>query len=107
MATKPTNIQIYTATKDGFNANVKELVEEALKTNDLSVLSDIEVNDMVNVFLNLTNKYAKQVAFDVLSGWSHELVSIFLRDAAEMGEYTELIYLNNDPSQGFSNYNFG
>lgn len=103
---KATNLQILTATKDGYNANVKELVDEALENNDLSVLSNIQIEDTLNVFVNLYNKYAKQVAFDPLSGWSHELVSMFMRDSAEMGEYTELVYLNNDPSEGFSNYKF-
>lgn len=103
---KPTNLQLLAATKDGLPVDIKEVVEQAIEDEDLSVLNDLNLESMKNVFINLFNKYGKQVAFDIMKGWDDPLTKEFLRDANDMGEFTELVYLNNDPSKNFSNYNF-
>ena len=103
---KPSNLDLLAATKGGLPVDIKEVVEQAIEDQDLNVLNDLNIEQMKNVCIDIENKYGNQIAFDVMKGWDDPLTKLFLRNANDMGEFTELVYLNNDPSKNFSNYNF-
>lgn len=85
-------------------ANVKGLIDQALKANNLALLQGLTIDEMKNAFLGIWNKYGKQVAFDIMDGWESPLVSLFLRDSNQVGEFTELLSIDNDPNKGVKDY---
>lgn len=98
------NYQILTAVKGDLEVNVKDLVNQALTSNSLDVLRNLSIDEMRNTFLGIFNKFGKQVTYDVMEGWTSPLVEMFMRDSNRVGEFTELLSIDNDPSKGVDDY---
>lgn len=108
-----TNIQVLSSVlaSDGLPVNLAQAVADAITNNSVADLALLSIEDQRNIFLSVYNKFGKQVVFDVLGGWRNELTGLFLRDANEEGEFTELMAVNNDPVLNMRKYqlddNFG
>lgn len=109
-----TNIQVLSsvlASNPDLPVNLFEAIERAITNNSTAELATLDIQDQRNIFLAVYNKFGKQVVFDVMGGWADKLTSLFLRDSNELGEFTELMAVNNDPSKNMRKYqlddNFG
>ena len=104
---KVSNIQVLSsvlASNHDLGVNLAEAVARAVQNNSTAELATLDVADLRNLFLNVYNKFGKQVIFDVLGGWANELTEMFLREASEAGEFTELMAVNNDPAKNMRKY---
>jgi hypothetical protein len=107
MKKRITNIQVLSsvlAANNDLGVNLAEAVARAVQNNSTAELATLDVTDLRNLFLNVYNKFGKQVIFDVLGGWANDLTQMFLRDASETGEFTELMAVNNDPAKNMRKY---
>lgn len=114
MKKQVTNIQVLSsvlASNNDLPVNLAEAIERAITNNSTAELALLDIQDQRNIFLSVYNKFGKQVLFDVMGGWADELTSLFLRDSNELGEFTELMAVNNDPVKNMRKYqlddNFG
>lgn len=109
----PTNVQVISSllASNGLPVDLVAVCERAVDNNSTAELATLSIEDQRNIFLAVYNKFGKQVVFDVLGGWTDELTKLFLRDASEEGEFTELMAVNNDPVENMRKYqlddNFG
>ena len=102
-----TNVQVLSsvlASNNDLSVNVVEAIERAITNSSTAELALLDIQDQRNIFLNVYNKFGKQVLFDVLGGWADELTQLFLRDSNELGEFTELMAVNNDPTKNMRKY---
>lgn len=109
-----TNVQVLSsvlASNPDLPVNLQEAIERAITNNSTAELATLTIEEQRNIFLSVYNKFGKQVLFDVLGGWTDGLTKLFLRDSNEVGEFTELMAVNNDPVKNMRKYqlddNFG
>ena len=108
-----TNIQVLSSVlaSNGLPVNLVDAVARAVDNNSTAELATLSIEDQRNIFLAVYNKFGRQVVFDVLGGWADSLTKLFLRDSNELGEFTELMAVNNDPVKNMRKYqlddNFG
>lgn len=108
-----TNVQVLSSVlaSNGLPVNLVDAVARAVDNNSTAELATLSIEDQRNIFLAVYNKFGKQVIFDVLGGWTDSLTKLFLRDSNELGEFTELMAVNNDPVKNMRKYqlddNFG
>lgn len=103
---KTTNIQVLSSiyTTSGFSADLQKVIERAITNSSTAELATLTIEEQRNIFLAVYNKFGKQVVFDVLGGWRDELTAMFLRDSNEVGEFTELMAVDNDPVDNMRKY---
>lgn len=103
---RATNIQVLSSVlaSNGLPVNLTEAVERAVTNSSTAELATLSVVDLRNIFLAVYNKFGKQVVFDVLGSWKNELTAMFLRDSNEVGEFTEIMAVNNDPAKNMRKY---
>lgn len=103
---RTTNIQVLSSVlaSNSLPVNLAEAVERAVTNSSVAELATLDIKDLRNIFLEVYNKFGKQVIFDVLGSWKNELTSMFLRDSSEVGEFTEIMALNNDPAKNMRKY---
>ena len=101
-----TNIQVLQSiyTSSGLPANLAKVIERAITNSSTAELATLTIDEQRNLFLEIYNKFGKQVVFDVLGGWRDELTALFLRDTNELGEFTELMAVDNDPVDNMRKY---
>lgn len=93
------NVQILTGAIDNIPISIKSVVEQAISDGNTNAIANLTIGEQVSILTGLYSKYSKQVVFDLLGGWDDDLTSIFLRDSMNVGEFTELIAVDSDPSK--------
>lgn len=100
----PLNVQLLKGVMNDQPADIAALVRDAISSGSTAGLAGLEIDKLANLFIDVWNKYGKQVTYDLMGGWENPLTRHFLRDANSIGEFTEILTLDNDPTRGVQDY---